>query len=148
MSSRAMDGAPHRLDCPSAQPDMEDAKPFGVISGTVEETRIAFFKKSAREGLKWQEVVTPDEATRIFRFGAKCEERRCGHFDGSKCNLGKNVVESLPVVVDVLPSCLIRPTCRWYHERGKEVCLRCPQIVTKIPSGDTMLNHVAEPQTL
>ena len=35
------------FDCPSAQPDMGGARPFGVVSGTVEEVRIAFFKNVA-----------------------------------------------------------------------------------------------------
>jgi len=130
-------------DCPSAQPDMAGARPFGLISGTPQETRIAFFKKSALDNFDWRAQFGTQDATRVFRFGARCEESRCGHFDGSRCSLGGRVKRDLPPVVDALPSCLIRPTCRWHAEQGGEVCLRCPQVVTMIPEADTPLNAVA-----
>lgn len=132
-----------RFDCPSAQPDMEGARPFGVISGTPQETRIAFFKKSALDGFNWREQFATQDATRLFRFGARCDEHKCGHFDGSRCSLGARVKKGLPAVVDALPPCLIRPKCRWFAEQGGEVCLRCPQVVTMIPAADTPLNVVA-----
>ncbi len=122
---------------------MEGARPFGVISGTVESTRIAFFKKAALDGFNWREKFSDAEATRVLRFGARCEEARCGHFDGSRCSLGKRVRDVLPAVVDAPPTCLLRPKCRWHAEQGAEVCLRCPQVVTTIPEADTPLNTVA-----
>jgi len=131
------------FDCPSAQPNMEGARPFGVISGTPKETRIAFFKKSALDAFDWREKFSTSDATRLFRFGARCDEHRCGHFNGSTCSLGARVKQGLPAVVDALPPCLIRPKCRWYAEQGGEVCLRCPQVVTMIPEADTPLNAVA-----
>jgi hypothetical protein len=145
-SSTAEPTSGARFDCPSAQPDMEGARPFGVISGTPQETRIAFFKKSALDGFNWRERFASQDATRLFRFGAKCDEHKCGHFDGSRCSLGARVKQGLPPVVDALPTCLIRPKCRWYAEQGGEVCLRCPQVVTMIPAADTPLNAVAAPR--
>jgi len=136
-------GPGHDYDCPSAQPDMEGARPFGVISGTVHETRIAFFKKSALDGFNWREQFSGADATRVFRFAARCEENRCSHFNGSRCSLGERVKHGLPAVVDALPTCLIRPKCRWYAEQGSDVCLRCPQVVTMIPEAETPLNAVA-----
>ena len=133
-------------DCPSAQPDMEGARPFGVISGTERETRIAFFKKDALSGFDWRASFSTADATRLFRFGARCEKSACGHFSGDSCSLGRRVKAGLPPVVDTLPSCLIRPSCRWYAEQGGEVCLRCPQVVTMIPAGDGALNEVAVPR--
>ncbi len=131
------------FDCPSAQPDMEGGRPFGVISGTVKGTRIAFFKKSALDAFDWRDKFSTTDATRLLRFGARCEESRCSHFDGNHCSLGQRVKDGLPAVVDALPSCLIRPRCRWYAEQGREVCLRCPQVVTTIPQEDAPLNRVA-----
>ena len=143
VNSTATRAPAHGYDCPSAQPDMEGARPFGVISGTVEETRIAFFKKSALDGFDWREKFSTKDATRVLRFGARCEENRCSHFNGTQCSLGDRVRNSLPAVVDALPTCLIRPRCRWYSEQGSEVCLRCPQVVTMIPEAETPLNAVA-----
>ena len=131
------------FDCPSAQPEMEGARPFGIISGTPTETRIAFFKKATLDSFSWQDQFATRDATRILRFGAKCDELRCGHFKESRCSLGERVNKGLPAVVDSLPSCLIRPKCRWYAEQGSEVCLRCPQVVTLIPSATNALNTVA-----
>jgi hypothetical protein len=131
------------FDCPSAQPDMEGARPFGIISGSVDATRIAFFKKSALDAFNWREDFSAADATRVFRFGARCEEDRCSHFNGSRCSLGERVKHGLPAVVDALPTCLIRPKCRWFAEQGADVCLRCPQVVTMIPEAETPLNAVA-----
>jgi hypothetical protein len=136
-------GANAKFDCPSAQPDMEGARPFGIISGTPTETRVAFFKKATLESFNWREQFGTKDATRILRFGARCDEDRCGHFDGHRCGLGGRVKNDLPAVVDALPPCLIRPKCRWYAEQGSEVCLRCPQVVTLIPEAETPLNAVA-----
>jgi hypothetical protein len=131
------------LSCPSAQPDMEDARVFGVIGGTADEPRVAYLKEEA--------VVDPVvfgeigglEPTHVFRFAAKCEEHRCAHFNGQRCTLAQRIIEKLDPVVDLLPPCLIRPTCRWFAESGREACLRCPQVVTRIPKGDDRLNQAA-----
>ena len=118
--------------CPSAQPDMVDARPIGLLSGSPTEVRIAFFKKEAIDAFDWRRT-DGSEATRALRFGARCEEKRCGHFDGRSCQLGKRVSEDLELVVDHLPPCLLRPSCRWHAERGPSVCLRCPQVATMVP---------------
>jgi hypothetical protein len=142
-SSAAVSASATDYDCPSAQPDMQGARPFGVISGTIEETRIAFFKKSALAEFNWRDTFSTTDATRVLRFSARCEKHRCIHFSGTQCSLGHRVKQELPAVVDTLPSCLIRPTCRWYFEQGSDVCLRCPQVVTMIPEGDPQLSVVA-----
>ena len=135
-------------DCPSAQPDMAGARPFGVVSGTVTETRVAFFKKDALQHFDWRERFDVPEATQLFRFAARCEKSACGHYDGidHRCSLGQRVATVLPPVTDALPPCLIRPTCRWHAEQGASVCLRCPQVVTMIPAGDGPLQSVARPE--
>ncbi|MCE2968687.1 MAG: hypothetical protein LW847_00360 [Burkholderiales bacterium] len=148
MAQRASPSSPAGAgyDCPSAQPDMPGARPFGVISGTAGETRIAFFKRSALDDFDWRERFGTTDATRLFRFGARCEEGGCQHYDGHRCSLGERVAQGLPPVVDALPPCLIRNRCRWYAEQGGEVCRRCPQVVTMIPQADTPLNAVAAPR--
>ena len=79
----------------------------------------------------------------MFRYAARCEEHRCGHFDGTRCSLAARIVEQLPEVVELLPRCQIRPTCRWFAERGGAACRRCPQILTMIPKGDDPINRAA-----
>jgi len=127
---------------------MAGARPFGVVSGTVTEARVAFFKKDALEHFDWRQRFAAPEATQLFRFAGRCEKSACGHYDGvdHQCTLGHRVATALPAVSDALPPCLIRPTCRWHAEQGDAVCLRCPQVVTMIPAGDGPLQSIASPQ--
>ena len=115
---------------------MAGARPFGVIGGTVDEPRVAFLKAEAVADAEAYVDRAPVEATRVFRFAAACEQTRCVHFDGSRCTLAQRIVAKLPSVVETLPPCLIRSTCRWYAEQGGAACLRCPQVVTLVPEGD------------
>ena len=93
-----------------------------------------------------QSIVMYHDITSARVKSMHCEKSACGHFSGDNCSLGRRVKSGLPPVVDALPSCLIRPSCRWYAEQGGEVCLRCPQVVTMIPAGDNALNQVAVPR--
>ena len=79
----------------------------------------------------------------VFRFAARCEEGRCGQYADGRCSLGQRLVDGLEEVVDALPSCTIRATCRWYAEQGRPACLRCPQVVTLIPRGVDRLSRAA-----
>jgi hypothetical protein len=133
----------NNLSCPSAQPDMEGAKVFGVIDGSVDEPRVAYLKENAVVDSTVFETLGDLHPTHVFRFSAKCEEHRCAHFNGLRCTLAQRIVEKLDPVVDVLPPCLVRRTCRWFAEMGSEACLRCPQVVTTIPKGDDKLNQAA-----
>jgi hypothetical protein len=136
------------LSCPSAQPDMEGARVFGVIGGSVEEPRVAYLKESAAVDASVFEKLGNVQPTHVFRFSAKCEEHRCAHFNGQRCTLAQRIVEKLDPVVDMLPPCLVRPTCRWFAEVGGEACRRCPQVVTLIPKSDDKLNQAARVEPL
>jgi hypothetical protein len=133
-----------RYDCPVASPNMGDARPFGIVSGAGRETRIAFFKKSTLGGFAWRGHFSDVEASQVLRFGARCTEHGCSHYDGRQCALGDQVDRHLAPVVDQLPACLIRGSCRWFAERGAGVCLRCPQVVKMAMSPRSALDHVAE----
>ena len=134
---------PSPYNCPSAQPDMHQARIFGVLSGSVDAPRVAYLKQEAvipAAGLPDTGGLNPIEA---FRFAARCEEGRCGQYADGRCSLGQRLVEGLQPVVDALPSCTIRPTCRWYAEQGRAACVRCPQVVTLIPMGNDALSQAA-----
>ncbi len=125
-----MSGKLTELTCPSAQPDMEGAQVFGVITGTPEAPRVAYLQGEATVDLTQPEALGGLQPGHVFRIGARCEESRCQHFDGSRCMLARRIATQLPTVVDVLPRCRIRSTCRWFAEQGGAACLRCPQVVT------------------
>jgi hypothetical protein len=118
------------LMCPSAQPEMQESVVLGLFEDTPEGRRLAWIEKP--------QPVTPQllaktgevDPRNIFRFAARCEENHCVHFNGRDCQLASRIVQILPVVVEALPACRIRPECRWYQQEGRAACLRCPEVVT------------------
>lgn len=132
-------------ECPSAQPDMAGARVFGVLSGTDQEPRVAYLKPGVRVPKSMLDKLGTLEPTQVFRLAASCEEHRCSHFEGARCRLGERIARQLEPVVDVLPPCQIRVSCRWFAEQGGEVCLRCPQIVTRVPSDDALSRIAVTP---
>ena len=119
------------LLCPSAQPDMEGARVLGVISGSAEQSQVAYLNSNVPVTAGLLAAAAPLKPTEVFRFAAHCEENKCRHFDGSHCQLATRIVQILPAVTDGLPPCLIRAECRWFQQEGKAACMRCPQVVTE-----------------
>jgi hypothetical protein len=134
-----------QLLCPSAQPDMTGATVFGVINGTPEEPRVSYLKKEAIVDLSRLRNMGPLLPGHVFRIAAQCEQNRCVHFSGERCALAKRIVDDLQPVAEHLPSCQIRPTCRWYEEHGSAACLRCPQVVTYVAESMRPLARIAMP---
>jgi hypothetical protein len=132
-----------RLSCPSAQPDMQDAHIFGVVAGTPAQPRVAYLKRKAEITDELLGQIGDIDPTRVFRYAARCENGRCAQYEGGRCSLAQRIVSVLPPVVDALPSCQIRDTCRWFAEEGREACLRCPQVVTLVPSDQNALRQAA-----
>lgn len=132
-----------RLSCPSAQPDMAEARIFGVIGGDAAEPRVAYLKKKAQVTPQMLEALGDVDPTRVFRYAARCESGRCAQYENGRCSLAQRVVAMLPAVVDDLPSCQIRDTCRWFAEAGGDACRRCPQVVTLVPAEQNALRAAA-----
>ena len=132
-----------RLSCPSAQPDMQDARIFGVIAGTPAEPRVAYLKKQAQVTPAMLDQLEGLDPTRVFRYAARCENGRCAQYEGGRCSLAQRIVAQLAPVVSDLPSCQIRDTCRWFAEEAGAACVRCPQVVTLVPSDQNALRAAA-----
>jgi hypothetical protein len=131
------------LKCPSAQPGMGDVRVLGVISRDAEQPRLAYLDEPVSATPDMLELAAPAAVSQVFRLSARCEEAKCAHFDGSRCQLAVRIVKLLPEVVDGLPPCTIRPDCRWFRQEGRAACLRCPQIVTGNLEADDVLKEVA-----
>ncbi|MEG3086491.1 hypothetical protein [Sphingomonas sp. PB4P5] len=131
------------LSCPSAQPDMVDAQVFGVVAGTLAEPRIAYLKQRAEITPAMMGTLGELDPTLVFRYSGRCENGRCGQYADGRCGLGQRILEQLPAVVTTLPSCQIRATCRWHEERGDAICLRCPQVMTRVPPDQVALRTAA-----
>lgn len=131
------------LACPSAQPDMEDAQILGVMEHGPNGTELAYAAGDVPvtpEALAATGDVPP---TLVYRFAAPCATKACSHFDGAKCQLAARIVEGFEPVVDHLPPCAIRKTCRWYAQESGAACRRCPQVTTQIMEPDAHVMAVA-----
>ncbi len=126
---------------------MAGARVFGVLGGSGDEPRIAYLKPGVRVPQSMLAQLGAVAPTHIFRFAAACEEHRCCHFDAQRCQLGARIAKDLAPVVDSLPPCQIRVTCRWFAEQGGAVCLRCPQIVTQVPHDDPLSRIAVSPES-
>jgi hypothetical protein len=133
------------LTCPSAQPDMAEARIFGLVGGTPAEPEVAYLKADAAVTPEMLKRLGDLDPTHVFRFAARCEEGRCGQYKDGRCGLGQRIAEMLPPVTEALPSCQIRGSCRWYEEVGSAACRRCPQVVTIVPMDQADLRKAARP---
>jgi hypothetical protein len=135
--------------CPSAQPDMTDAKVFGVQTGNPKDgLRVGYLTEAhpvTPEILAASGNVLP---TQVLRVAAPCMGSGCKHFDGGRCQLAARVASMLDPVVSGLPPCAIRPTCRWFRQEGRAACIRCPQIVTDLATGTDLQREVAGANSL
>jgi hypothetical protein len=142
-NSPATDPAPL---CPSARPEMEGSILFGVVGGSVDAPRVGYLDEPLEvtpELLGLSGAIPPTE---VFRFAAPCAAARCQHFDGANCRLAQRTVRLLPMAVDRLPACRLRPRCRWWLQEGKAACLRCPAIVTDNHAPTPWVRRAATPR--
>lgn len=136
-----------RLLCPSAQPEWDGAVAIGVVGGTVDEPRMRPLPEPVPVSPKLLQLAEPVRPTEVFRFAAPCLCGGCRHFGESRCGLATKVTRMLPVVVDELPECDIRPNCRWFVQEGGAACLRCPQIVTNDAHRTEEVQRAVDPST-
>jgi hypothetical protein len=141
------EAAPKMPLCPSAQPTMEGSVVFGVLDTRTEVPRVGYLVEPRPVTDELLALASPVAPTQIFRFGAACGGCACRHFDGSDCRLVTRIVQLLPAVVDGLPACRLRPSCRWWQQEGKAACLRCPQIITETLDPPELYRLAADPHT-
>lgn len=136
-------GGAEPLKCPSAQPGMGDVQILGVISYESGEPSLAYLDEATPVSPVMLDLAAPLDPSQVFRLSARCEEKRCTHFDGRDCQLATRIAQLLPEVVDHLPACNIRRDCRWFRQEGRAACMRCPQVVTGVHDADENLRKVA-----
>ncbi len=122
------------IDCPSAQASAPGARIYGAQTGAPDARRVGYLTETLPVSEKLLGLAGPNKPTEIFRIAAPCMASGCKHFNNGACSLAQRIVEGLLPVVNALPTCQIRATCRWFHQEGKDACLRCPQIVTDVPN--------------
>ncbi len=125
---------------------MREPRLLGVVTHEEGVSSIAYLNEEVPVTGELLAQAGPANPNTVFRISAHCEEKRCSHFDGQDCNLAKRIVQILPAVVEALPTCLIRGTCRWYVQEGKSACLRCPQVVTQPLEASPEFERAVTPQ--
>jgi hypothetical protein len=136
---------PATLKCPSALSISSDAVVFGLVTGTPEAPRIGYLTEAQPVTDSLMALAGSALPGQVFRIAATCSEHACKHFDGADCRLAKRIVTLLDPVVNALPACQIRSTCRWFRQEGREACLRCPQVVTDKAASVEEYRRIGDP---
>ena len=140
----ADDAHDKQILCPSAQPDVSDARVFGVMTGTQDTgLRVGYLNEAQPISPEILAASAPAAPTEVMRIAAPCMGHGCGHFDGTNCRLATRIATMLDPVVRSLPRCAIRPTCRWVSQEGPAACFRCPQVVTDMRETSELQREVA-----
>jgi hypothetical protein len=132
------------IDCPSAQANAPGARIYGVQTGGPEARRVGYLTETQPVSEKLLALAGDAKPTELFRIAAPCSESACKHFKGGACTLAHRILEGMRPVVNALPACQIRPTCRWFRQEGKSACLRCPQVVTDKPNASEHEKQIAD----
>jgi hypothetical protein len=135
------------LSCPSAQPGMRNLRVLGVAERTPAGARVIYLNEMVDADAAILGSTGEVHPTEVLRLAGDCESSSCVHFSGGLCHLAGRVTRGLPAVVDVLPVCMIRASCRWFHQEGRDACLRCPQVVTECADASDEYRQVAAPRS-
>lgn len=132
-----------RVATPSEIPNVWDESKvfiFGIVVGTPEQPQVIYLPEPEPITPELKERCAPITIPEVFRVTSPCVEAACPQWnDKSKtCSVAERLVINNRPVVDKLPPCAIRASCRWWHQLGKEACLRCPGIVTDCVIGEPM----------
>ena len=104
---------PSVIQCPSAQQNDPNAVVFGVVTGTAESPRIGYLTEAQPVTESLLVLAGQAKPGQVFRMAAPCAGGGCKHFDGTDCRLAARIATLLDPVVNSLPACQIRSSCRW-----------------------------------
>ena len=120
------------LLCPSSM-CVEGAALIGVIDG---DGGVNYIKPAPAIDAQFVEIASrsrPPEQK--FRFANNCVKSSCSHWIDARCevvDLAVSAVDDLggqpSTSPENLPRCAIRPTCRWFAQRGRDACRACPSV--------------------
>jgi hypothetical protein len=117
------------IQCPSAMEENDHPIVFGIVGGTADRPRVEYLTEPQPLTPEIQRMCSPVTPAEVLRIATPCVRYRCKHFESEKCTLAQRIVQILSPVVDSVPSCRLRPSCRWWIQEGPSACLRCPQVV-------------------
>ena len=72
-----------------------------------------------------------------FRFAGLCQKRACYKWTDTGCGVAQTLVANMNWLDpgDPIPECSIRSHCRWYHEKGLDICRGCQWVITERNDG-------------
>lgn len=138
MSRRPAHGQPttNKPLCPSA-PLYEGSQLLGVVNATGGVTLLTEPLPLTPDFVEAATTASRPPEDR-FRFVNRCVEKGCAKWTDGGCSVVKGALErlagSLPqpppdgLSAPILPSCGVRPSCRWFMQEGPSACHACPQI--------------------
>jgi len=118
------------IDCPSNLASAEGGRIYAMMTGTPEAPRLGYLSEALPVTDDLLALAGNRLPTELFRIAAPCAESACKHFRGGACTLAQRIVDGMEPVVNALPACRIRSTCRWFKQEGGAACVRCPQVAT------------------
>ena len=112
--------------CPAAR-----CEPGAHLVGVVQPSgRVAFLPPGARVDEEFSRLATCPTSTVRFRYGSRCAESACAHWQGQQCAALDEVRAHLaPFAQTSVSSCSIRPQCRWHQQAGDAACAVCPLVI-------------------
>ncbi|MEO8504171.1 MAG: nitrogen fixation protein [Acidobacteriota bacterium] len=118
--------------CPSARPETPGARIFAVIDRSGETPRARYLSEPVPFDEDAKALLGGAAAGEVFRLGARCAGAACQHFANDACSLGERLVQLVQRPREAsLPSCALRPACRWFSEQGPRACVRCEWVVSE-----------------
>jgi hypothetical protein len=117
------------LLCPSAPESLAGARVIGIVQGTSDRPHVDLLREPIPLTSELLQQVAPVQPGEVFRIAGNCAGSACKHYAGKSCTLATRIVRLLPEVVERLPVCAIRQSCRWFDQEGAAACRRCPQVV-------------------
>lgn len=95
--------------------------------------RVGYFSPAIRIDEAFVERANRGRAPeRRFRFADHCVQGQCAHWKDDTCGLIQKVMHAGEANSRAsLPTCSIRPSCRWFSQEGSRACSVCPLVVTQ-----------------
>lgn len=119
-----------RLTCPSARTEFEGSEVIGIVLPSEDHGRqIQFLPHPVPVTDEMRAIPQALPFSEFLRVAAPCADSKCANFEDGACAVASSVRGTEPMVAD-LPPCHVRGTCRWFRQEGREICFRCPAVVT------------------
>lgn len=113
-----------------------------LVLGVVHDGSVRFVTPPLVADADFVRRADPSTARRRFRFAEPCREAGCVQWRDGRCSVIDDVLNAAGASDEAeksLPTCRIRPTCRWYAQSGRAACHNCRLVITEtielVPAG-------------